>query len=117
MGAKWDGNGAVWSTGGNNLIAVQSASAVRPIWVVEGPITNPTILNRRNQTTATYTGLVALGQTLTVDFAEDTAKLDTTNMSDYLTGELILEPGINEIVFSSASGDTTTATLKWNGTI
>lgn len=117
IGAKWDGNGAIWSQGGNNLIAVQTAMAIQPIWVVEGRVVNPTIINRKNQTTATFTGTLVEGQTLTVDFSQDTAMVDSTDMSESLSGELTLEPGVNEIVFTSDDGSTTVSVLKWNGTI
>ncbi len=116
-GAVWDSVGATWSAGGNNLIAVQTATAIRPTWVVEGSIETPTITNRTNQTTATFDGTIVSGQTLTVDFSQGVALVDTTDMSSSLSGDLILEPGTNDIVFTSEDGDTTVSTLKWNSTI
>ena len=125
-GQDWDAIGQVWDTvgqkwesgdGGLQPVTTQSTSYVYPAWVVGATATNPSIRNNTNGTSATYTGSVAAGQTLTVDFATGTATLDGANVTRNLTGELKLEPGANLIGFEIDGGSITQSTLKWNNYI
>lgn len=125
-GQEWDAVGQVWDTvgqkwlagdGGLQPISTQSTTYIYPTWVIEGSARNPSIRNNENGTSATYTGQIAEGQTLTVDFTTGIAMLDNVNVTRNLTGELRLEPGANLIGFEIDSGDITTSTLKWNNYI
>ena len=125
-GAEWDEVGRVYDEvgavyesgeGGVQNVAVQSSSAVYPVWTVSGEAENPTIRNDTNDTVGTYNGTVAAGQTLTVDFESGTATLDGVNVTRSLSGSFKLEVGENLIAFETESGDATSSTLSWNNFI
>lgn len=119
VGQVWDSVGQVWiaGSGGIQEITAITTKDIYPVWEVKGQAVNPTIRNDATDTQATYTGYIADGQTLTVDFASGVASLDGIIVTQNLTGELKLANGENYVGFDRASGTTTSATLKWNNYI
>lgn len=119
VGQKWDAVGQVWekSQGGIVTITVDSATNVYPVWEIEAVAVNPSIRNLDTDTQATYTGTIATGQKLVVDFASGTATLDGTIVTRNLSGELMLKPGANDIAFEIDSGTVTKSTIKWNNVV
>lgn len=115
-GSVWDSVGAVWEAGegGVQEILVNSSSTVYPIWIVSGEAVNPSIRNESGDIVATYTGTVAAGQTLTVNFEQGTAMLDDVIVTRNLSGQFNLRPGIDLVAFDIDSGSATSSTLKWN---
>lgn len=116
VGAEWDSVGAVWTAGegGVQEIMVRSSSAVYPLWIVTGEAVNPSLRNESGDIVAEYTGTVAAGQTLTVNFEEGTASLDGVTVTRNLSGEFYLNPGTNLVAFDTDSGSATSSTIKWN---
>ena len=118
-GEKWDSVGTVWElgSGGTQSINVASTTVVYPVWVVEGPCVNPVLQNNTTDTIAQYDGTVATGQTLTVDFANGTAYLDSALVTRNVTGLVSMQPGENIVGFNSDGGDTDSSKIYWNNTI
>lgn len=118
-GEVWDNVGTVWElgSGGPQTINIDSTTTVYPVWVVQGPCINPTLQNNTTDTLAQYDGTVAAGQTLTVDFAEGTAHLDSALVTRYISGLVSLRPGDNTLGFNSDGGTTETSTISWNNVI
>lgn len=119
VGQVWDSVGSVWETGDGGLVdlSVESAVGVYPTWTVTGEAVNPTIRNNTTDTQAEYSGTVAEGQKLVVDFTTGTATLDGFNVTRNLSGEFKLAPGQNAIGFEIDSGTATASTLSWNNII
>ena len=125
-GEKWDSVGLVadnvgevWESGNGGVQTVNIAStrAIYPVWVVEGPCVNPTLQNNTTDTVAQFDGTIASGQTLTVDFAEGTAYIDTALVTRYVTGIVQFAPGDNVAGFNSDGGATDSSTISWNNVI
>ena len=118
-GQVWDSVGSVWESGDGGLanIDVGSTERVYPLWVIQGPAVNPSLRNNTTNTEATYTGTIASGQTLTVNFSTGTAVLDNVVVTHKLAGEFRLAPGQNTVGFDIDSGSITTSTIKWNNYI
>lgn len=118
-GEVWDNVGTVWElgSGGTQTVNIDSTTTVYPVWVVEGPCVNPTLQNNTTDTIAQYDGTVAAGQTLTVNFEEGTAYLDSALVTRYVTGLVSLRPGENTVGFNSDGGDTETSIISWNNVI
>ena len=118
-GEMWDNVGAEWESGagGVQTVNIDSTQAVYPVWVVEGPCTNPTLQNNTTDTVASFDGTVASGQTLTVDFAAGVAYLNSALVTRYVSGLVSLAPGANTVGFNSDGGSTSTSTISWNNTI
>lgn len=125
-GEVWDSVGLVsddvgeeWSSGagGVQTVYIASTQKIYPIWVVEGPCVNPTLQNNTTDTFAEFDGTVASGQTLTVNFAEGTAKLDSALVTRYVNGIVSFQPGDNLVGFNSDGGATETSKISWNNTI
>ena len=119
VGLVADSVGEVWTSGSGGMqpISINSTKDIYPVWVVEGECINPTIRSNTTDTVATYTGTVANGQTLTVNFEEGTAYLDNSLVSRNITGTLKCKPGTNLVAFSSDGGATTQSLIKWNNII
>lgn len=119
VGLVYDSLGEVWTSGSGGVqpISVNSTKDVYPIWVVEGECINPSIRSNTTDTVATYSGTVAAGQTLTVNFEEGTADLDGSIVSRNITGTFKCKPGTNMVAFSSDGGDTTESVIKWNNIV
>lgn len=116
-GLVWDEVGVVWEAGsgsGTNSIVVDGIASVSPIWTVSGPITNPTIEILSTNTSLTYEGSLAEGQTLIVDSNKMTATLNGMNVLGSISGDwLELSPGTNRVVFTATQAETTSSTLSW----
>lgn len=118
-GETWDNVGAVWEegVGGVQTINVETTQTTYPVWTVTGPCSNPTLQNDTTDTIASFDGMIASGQTLTVDFADNTAYLDSAPVAKYVSGYVSLAPGENAIGFNSDGGSTQTSTISWNNII
>lgn len=111
-------HGAVWEKGSGgsstNTIAVDSLDKVAPIWKVSGPITNPTLENITTNTSITFAGSLAAGQTLTINSNNMTADVDGTNVLSLISGNwLELSPGTNRLVFSASAAEVEGSKLEW----
>lgn len=120
IGAVSDGTGYEWEAGGDGgetTITLDAVEAVRPVWAVTGPATDPTLTNITTGETIAFTGTVPAGQTLTVDMDARTATMAGANVFQYITGDwLRLEPGNNRMSYT-AGGATEPSTLSWNGVV
>lgn len=118
-GEVWDNVGAVWEegVGGVQTINVETTQTTYPVWTVTGPCSNPTLQNDTTDTLASFDGMIASGQTLTVNFADNTAYLDSAPVAKYVSGYVSLAPGENVIGFNSDGGSTQTSTISWNNVI
>lgn len=118
-GEVWDNVGAVWEegVGGVQTINVETTQTTYPVWTVTGPCSNPTLQNDTTDTLASFDGMIASGQTLTVDFADNTAYLDSAPVAKYVSGYVSLAPGENAIGFNSDGGSTQTSTISWDNII
>lgn len=116
VGLKSDDTGEEWETGsgGARIININSTKNIYPVWTVEGPCTHPHIQDATTGTSAEFTRSIAEGQTLTVNFAEGTAYINTALASRYLLGELMMKPGENIITFDSDGGTTDSSVISWN---
>lgn len=118
-GETWDNVGTVWEegVGGVQTINVETTQTTYPVWTVTGPCSNPTLQNDTTDTIASFDGMIASGQTLTVDFADNTAYLDSAPVAKYVSGYISLAPGENVIGFNSDGGSTQTSTISWDNII
>lgn len=118
-GEIWDNVGAVWEegVGGVQTINVETTQTTYPVWTVTGPCSNPTLQNDTTDTIASFDGMIASGQTLTVNFADNTAYLDSAPVAKYVSGYVSLAPGENVIGFNSDGGSTQTSTISWDNII
>lgn len=119
VGLVADNVGEEWEAGagGVQTVNIASTQAVYPVWTVEGPCTNPSLQNNTSDTIAQYNGTVASGQTLTVNFEEGTAYLNSALVTRYVSGYVSLNPGENTVGFNSDGGATETCTVSWNNVI
>lgn len=119
VGLVSDNIGEEWEAGAGGVQTVNIASTqpIYPIWVVKGPCSNPVLQNNTTDTVASYDGMVASGQTLTVDFASGVAHLDTALATRDVSGLVSFNPGDNIVGFNSDGGDTQYSTISWNNTI
>lgn len=117
VGIVFDEIGAVWEAGtggGLNMVTTDGIQEAYPIWVVKGPISNPTLENVTTNTTITYNGALTASQTLVVNMEAQTATLNGTNVVGALSGNwLTLAPGVNRISFVGANNVAQTSTLEW----
>lgn len=118
-GEYWNHVGTVWEegVGGVQTINVETTQTTYPVWTVTGPCSNPTLQNDTTDTLASFDGMIASGQTLTVNFADNTAYLDSAPVSKYVSGYVSLAPGENVIGFNSDGGSTQTSTISWDNII
>ena len=115
-GVVWDAIGAEWeiTTGGTVSIMNNGTDVALPVWTVGYTATNPEILNITNNTRFKYNGTIASGQVLVVDSNAQTVKLDGLSVIQNMDGDFIrLEPGINRLQFTIASGTVDNSTLSW----
>lgn len=118
-GEYWNHVGTVWEegVGGVQTINVETTQTTYPVWTVTGPCSNPTLQNDTTDTIASFDGMIASGQTLTVNFADNTAYLDSAPVAKYVSGYVSLAPGENVIGFNSDGGSTQTSTISWDNII
>lgn len=116
-GIKWDGLGAVWeatSGGGVTTVQVDSIDRVYPIWEVVGPAVNPQLSVLTTNTTLSYTGTVAAGQTLTINMFDKTAALNGTSVISNVSGDWVyFDTGNNQVTYNTNNGDATDSTIYW----
>ena len=112
VGEEWEAG-----SGGVQTVNIASTATIYPVWVVEGPCVNPKLQNNTTDTLGEFNGTVAAGQTLTVDFENGTAYLDSALVTRYVTGIVSFAPGENLAGFNSDGGATQTSTIKWNNII
>ena len=115
-GIVWDEVGAVWEegTGVAEPVMVDGIDTIYPVWVVNGPITNPTLENVTTGTSISYAGAVTEGQRLIVDMNKQTATLNGANVLENLTGDWVtLTPGANRMLFSATSAGVSMSELQW----
>lgn len=119
VGETWDSVGGEWEAGagGVQTINCDSTAAIYPVWVVVGPCINPTLQNNTTDTFSQFNGTVASGQTLTVNFADNTAYLNSALVTRYVDGLVSLAPGANTVGFNSNGGSTQTSTISWNNIV
>lgn len=109
-GYVWEAGGA----GGATIVVNNSIDNVNPIWKIYGPTMNPQLENSTTGETIEYVGLIAEGQTLTIDMGEQTASLDGLNVISNLVGDFIsLAPGANRLIYS-VSGDAGASEIGWS---
>lgn len=112
VGEEWEAG-----SGGVQSVNIASTQTIYPVWVVEGPCTNPVLQNNTTDTVASYDGTIASGQTLTVDFEAGVAHLDTALVTRDVTGLVSFKPGENLAGFNSDGGATQNSTIYWNNAI
>lgn len=101
------------------VINLESQTSVLPVWVVEGPATNPTLTNRATNETISWSGTLVAGQTLTISTKDRTAFIGTANVTNNLMGEwLTLQPGANQMLFETDNeGDVNQSTIEYDGVV
>lgn len=112
MGEEWEEG-----SGGVQTITIASTQNIYPVWVVEGPCVNPVLQNNTTDSIASYDGTVAAGQTLTVNFAEGVAYLDTALVTRNVSGLVSFQPGENLAGFNSDGGSTASSKIYWDNVI
>lgn len=128
VGYMYSGAGYIYYAGGYEYtgkinqvptINVNSTQPVAPIWTVTGQAANPTITNLTTNTSMSYNGTIASGQTLVVDCLNQTAMIGTADVSRFLSGDwLTLAVGSNKLRYETTSqSDTKNSKLSWNGVI
>ena len=115
VGSVYDNVGAVYEegNGGVKSIIVNTSMRVYPAWTVRGPCNNPQLQNNTTDTVARYSGFIASGQVLVVNFETNEAHIDTLLVSRNVTGQVYFNPGINTVGFNSEGGDTTESMMAW----
>ena len=116
-GASWDANGAEWediSGAGVTTISIDSIDKVYPIWEITGPANNPQLSSITTNTTLSYSGNVAVGQTLTIDMFNKTAKLNDTSVISNISGDWVyFRPGNNRITYTTTNSDAEASNIYW----
>lgn len=111
------GGGYVWEAGGAGgatIVVNNSIDNVNPIWKIYGPTMNPQLENSTTGEVIEYVGLIAEGQTLTIDMGEQTASLDGLNVVSNMVGDFVsLAPGANRLIYS-VSGDAGASEIGWS---
>lgn len=120
IGEVFDDIGEVWTNDSNSGVQTVIFETIKPLyptWTVVGPCSNPKIQNNTTNTTATYNGAIAAGQTLTVNFKTSEAHLDGALVSRLVDGSLVCNPGENRIGFSSDDASVKECSLSWDNII
>lgn len=117
VGQEWDAVGKVWeagSGGGVNILTTESISHVAPVITYTATTLNPILTNLTTGQVLSYTGNIAVGQSLVIDVARKTAKLSGTSVLDDISGDwLMLAPGTNRLVLTTSNNDAPDATIEW----
>ena len=89
-----------------------------PVLTISGPVTDPSLENRSQGKTLSFTGTLAADETLVVDFKNRTVLLDGSanryNWIDDSTQWWSLDPGTNDIWFDGTSAGTPTCLCVWS---
>ena len=115
IGSVYDTVGSVYEEGNSGVknIMVNSKVRIYPVWSVKGPCNNPQLQNNTTDTVARYSGFIASGQMLVVNFETNEARIDRLLVSRNVTGQVYLDPGINTVGFNSEGGDTKESMVEW----
>lgn len=109
--------GAVWSEGaptGPTTVEVDSIDTVFPVWVVNGPATNPQLTVLTTNTTFKYNGTVSASQELVVDMMNKTVLLNGVNMIGNMEGDWAsFNPGTNRVVYTTDNADAQASIIEW----
>jgi len=109
--------GAVWDaeTGhATTTMTVGGLFPVSPVWIVAGPAESPLIENLTDNTSLSYLGTIAAGQSLVVDCGAQTATLAGANVKNNIRGTWQkFDPGQVTIRYSGANV-TGPSTIQWN---
>lgn len=118
MGENWDTIGGVWDAGddGYQRIITNSLRKTYPVWQVQGPCMNPSIINQTTGEDAYYSGEIGAGEVLIIDFSAGTAHLNGELVTANLSGNVMLAAGTNLIAFNRDSG-VVVSTLAWNNIV
>ena len=116
-GIDYSGAGYEWEdggTGGPETITVDSIDNVYPVWTVTGPALNPQLSVLTTNTTTTYAGTVAVGQTLVIDMFNKTATLNGTSVIGNVAGDWAnFKPGNNRVIYSTNNADAPASKIEW----
>ena len=89
-----------------------------PVIVISGPVTDPSLENRSQGKTLSFTGTVAADETLVIDFNARSVLLDgSANRYAWLddsTKWWSLDPGTNDIWFDGTSAGSPTCLCYWS---
>lgn len=119
FGVAYDDDGYHWSEelgSPDNIISNDGIDSVRPIWIINGPATNPTLTNITTAQTIAWNGTVPADATLTIDMERQTATLNGANVYAQIEGDwLELAVGPNKLQYVASGGAAADSTLEWNG--
>lgn len=117
-GEVWDALGTVWeagSGGGARDVMVGGIDYVYPVWVVNGPVQNPTLENVTTGGSISFDGNITASQTLRVDMTNQTATLNGTNVIGKISGDWVsFAPGINRVAYSANNNDAPDSLIEWS---
>lgn len=117
LGIVWDSLGATWEAGGGSTVTTvtnNSIANVAPTITITGLAENPTIANLTTNQTLNYGGNVTPTQTLVIDIAKKTAKLNGANVTQRVTGDWpTLAPGNNRLTYTTDNPTAPDATIEW----
>jgi hypothetical protein len=122
-GLNWSAGspgGLYWGVSGSTGVMAMTNNGTAtawPVFTVTGPMTNPTLTNPNTGDVLAYTGLVDVGQTLTVDCSpfSRTVNLNGIDRSGALSSAqwIDLPPGTTTVLqFSGAGAGTLTASWQ-----
>lgn len=117
IGIVFDSIGATWEAGTGGICHIQNSSidSIYPVITITSVTKNPVFVNSSTNTTLSYTGNIAAGQTLVIDCNRQTAKLNGTNVVSNLSGDWIrLGIGDNIISYTADNTDAPSAKVSWN---
>lgn len=117
VGVEWDAIGSEWEDTTSSPVSyldIGSIANVYPVWEIVGPADNPQLTNKTTNTSFSYSGNVALGQTLIIDMFNKTAMLNGTSVIKNVSGDWIyFRPGNNAVVYTTQNNDSTSSTIYW----
>lgn len=117
LGIVWDSLGATWEAGGGSTVTTatnNSIANVAPTITITGLAQNPSFTNLTTNQTLNYGGNVTTTQTLVIDVAKKTAKLNGANVTQLVTGDWpTLAPGNNRLTYTTDNPTAPDATIEW----
>lgn len=99
-----------------NPVNIIGVKPINPVWIIPGPVTNPSLSNMTNNLQLSVNATIPAGQILVVDSANQTAYVGTADFTRFVVGEwMTLEIGNNLIKFEADDEDgNATSSLNWN---
>ena len=117
LGIVWDSLGATWEAGGGSTVTTvtnNSIANVAPTITITGLAENPSFTNLTTNQTLNYGGNITTTQTLVIDVAKKTAKLNGANVTQLVTGDWpTLAPGNNRLTYTTDNPTAPDATIEW----